>query len=145
MIIAGSPGQVQNPQGVQLVAQIWSQVHTVYNVQYCKLRHRINLHNTSYMLIFLLTQFVAQIQSPNLRNRDGILKCNFLFEVSGQRLESSQTRLFVGVSALIFPFYKMLFMNKLKFPCFADFFVRIFKTKEEDWFSLKSVSRRDCE
>ncbi len=27
----------------------------------------------------------------------------------------------------MFPFYKMLFMNRLEFSCFVDFFVRIFK------------------
>jgi hypothetical protein len=35
---------------------------------------------------------------------------------------------FCLVSTLIFPFYKMLFMNGLEFSCFADFFVRILKT-----------------
>ncbi len=32
----------------------------------------------------------------------------FLVEVSGQKLESSQTQVFVLFSILIFPFYKML-------------------------------------
>ncbi len=41
----------------------------------------------------------------------------FLVEVSGNTLESSQTR----VSTLIFPFYNILFMNILEFSCFADF------------------------
>ncbi len=43
----------------------------------------------------------------------------FLVKVSGHKLESSQTQIFVWFSALIFPFYKMLFMNRLKFSCFA--------------------------
>jgi hypothetical protein len=60
---------MQNPQGLQLVAQIWSQVHTV---QYCTLRL-----GTESTLLILLTQFVAQIQSPNLRNRDAILEVIF--------------------------------------------------------------------
>jgi hypothetical protein len=32
-------------------------------------------------------------------------------------------------SALIFPFYKMLFMNSLEFSCFADFSVCTFKNQ----------------
>jgi hypothetical protein len=39
-----------------------------------------------------------------------------IFEVSGQ------TRDLVWFSTLIFPFYKILFMNRLEFSCFADFF-----------------------
>ncbi len=50
-----------------------------------------------------------------------IFRRAFLVEVSGHKLESSQTRLFVWFSTLIFPFYKMLFMNRLKFSFFADF------------------------
>ncbi len=69
----------------------------------------------------------------------------FLFEVSGHKLEASQTRVFVWFSTIIFSFYKMLLMNRLEFSCFADFFVRIFKAREDVWFSLKSASRRDCE
>jgi hypothetical protein len=42
-------------------------------------------------------------------------------EVSGHKLESSQTRVFVWFSTLIFTFYKVLFMNRLEFSCFADF------------------------
>ncbi len=57
--------------------------------------------------------------------RDGILEGRF-FEVSGQTWD------FVWFSSLIFPFYKMLFMNRLEFSCFAGFFlVMIFKTRED--------------
>ncbi len=45
----------------------------------------------------------------------------FLVEVSGHKLESSLNWVFVWFSTLIFPFYKMLFMNRLKFYFFADF------------------------
>jgi len=45
----------------------------------------------------------------------------FLVDVSGHKLKSCQTRVFVWFSTLIFPFYKMLFMNRLEFSCFADF------------------------
>jgi hypothetical protein len=72
----------------------------------------------------------------------------FLVEVSGHKHDSSQTRVFVWFSALIFPFYIMLFMKRLEFSCFADFFVRIFinqRIVRRVWFSLKSASRRDCE
>jgi hypothetical protein len=50
----------------------------------------------------------------------------FLVEVSGHKLESSQTRVFVWFSSLILPVYKMLFMNRLEFSCFADFFKGFF-------------------
>jgi hypothetical protein len=43
------------------------------------------------------------------------------------KLESSQIRVFT----LIFLFYKMLFTNRLEFSFFADFFVKIFKTREK--------------
>jgi hypothetical protein len=51
-------------------------------------------------------------------------------EVSGNKLESSLTRVIVWFSTLIFPFYKLQFMNRL------EFFVRIFKTREEYCFLL---------
>jgi hypothetical protein len=50
----------------------------------------------------------------------------FLVEVSGHKLESSQTPVFVWFSTLIFLFYKMLFTIKLGFFCFADFFYKDF-------------------
>jgi hypothetical protein len=46
----------------------------------------------------------------------------------------SQTRVFVWFSTLVFPFYKMLFMNRLEFSLFHGFFVRVFKTREEYGF-----------
>ncbi len=46
-----------------------------------------------------------------------------LVEVSGHNLESSQTQVFVWLSSLVFLFYTMLFMHRLQFSCFADFFV----------------------
>ncbi len=46
-------------------------------------------------------------------------------------LESSQTRVFVWFSTLIFPFYKMLFMKRLEYSCFVHFFVRIFFKPEK--------------
>jgi hypothetical protein len=44
-----------------------------------------------------------------------------LNEVSRHKLDSSQTRVFVQFSTLVFMFYKMLFMNKLEVSCFAGF------------------------
>jgi hypothetical protein len=54
-------------------------------------------------------------------------KTAFLVRVSGHKLKSNQTRVFVWFSNLVFPFYKMLFMYRLKFSCLA-FFYR-FKTR----------------
>ncbi len=59
---------------------------------------------------------------------------SFLVELFEHKLESSQIRVFFWFSILIFQFFKMLFMNRLEFSCFADFFERIFKTKEEYGF-----------
>jgi hypothetical protein len=59
----------------------------------------------------------------------------FLVKVSEHKLEYSQTRVFVGV---FYPHFavlqKMLFMNRREFSCFADFFVRIFKTRVDYGF-----------
>ncbi len=63
----------------------------------------------------------------------------FLIKISGRKLESSETRVFVRFPTLIFPFYKMLFMNRLEFSCFPDFFVWNFITREEYGFLLKSL------
>ncbi len=66
-------------------------------------------------------------------------------EVSGYKLESSQSLLIVWFSTFIFLFYKMLFMSKLEFSCFADFFCKDYKNKSRVWFSFRSASRSDCE
>jgi hypothetical protein len=55
-----------------------------------------------------------------------------LVEISGQKLESSQAGVFVWFSTLIFPFHRMLLMNRQEFSCFAAFFVRISKIREEN-------------
>jgi hypothetical protein len=47
-------------------------------------------------------------------SRDGILEQHFSGDF-WHRLESSQTQVFVWFSTLIFPFYKMIFMNRLDF------------------------------
>ncbi len=39
----------------------------------------------------------------------------YLVAVSGHKLESTQTWVYIWFSTLIFPFYKMLFMNRLEF------------------------------
>ncbi len=57
----------------------------------------------------------------------------FLVGVSGRKLELL-TRVLFLVFTLTFPYYKMLFMNRLKFSCFADFFVCKFKTRVEYGF-----------
>jgi hypothetical protein len=43
---------------------------------------------------------------------------------------SSQIRVFVWFSTLVFPFYKMLFVKRLEFSCFTDFFGRILKPEK---------------
>ncbi len=47
-----------------------------------------------------------------------------LVKVSGHKLKSYQTRVFVWFSTLIFPFHNILFMNRLQFSSFADFFCK---------------------
>jgi hypothetical protein len=69
-----------------------------------------------------------------LETRDGILGTIFLVEVSGHKLVSSQTPVFVWFSTLIFPFYNMLFMNRLQFFWFRGFFVRFLKPKKNKVF-----------
>ncbi len=54
----------------------------------------------------------------------------FLVEVSGHKIKSSQTRVSVWFSTLIFLFYKMLFINRLEFSYFEDWF----KTRKEYGF-----------
>ncbi len=113
-----------------------------------------SLESTSYfqgtvmyiclILIFICDTRQAQIYSVAVQSiASGIgtwdwifqyYRTVFLVEVSGHKLESSQIRVFVWFSTLIFPFYKMLFMNRLEFSCFTDFFVKIFKTWEEYGF-----------
>jgi hypothetical protein len=68
-----------------------------------------------------------------------------LWRFLGHKVESSKTSVVVSFSSLNLQFYKMLFMNRLEFSCFPVFFVRIFKTREESSFLLKSAHKRDCE
>jgi hypothetical protein len=80
-------------------------------------------------------------------SRDGILEWQVYSRFLG--INSSLLRLEFMSDRLpsFFTFYKTLFMNRLeesRFSCFADFFVRIFKTREEYNF-FKSASRWDCE
>ncbi len=65
---------------------------------------------------------------------DGILEQYFLVEVSGHQLESSQTLVIVWFSTLIFPFYNILFKNRLEFSGFADFFVKFLKPEKSKVF-----------
>jgi hypothetical protein len=62
----------------------------------------------------------------------------FLVEVSGHKLESSQIRVFVCFSNLIFPFYKMLFMNILEFFLVSRIFCKDFKRVSEEYGFLKN-------
>ncbi len=47
----------------------------------------------------------------------------FLVEVSGHKLQSSQTRVYVGVFYPHFSVLQMLLRNRLEFSCFSEFFV----------------------
>ncbi len=59
----------------------------------------------------------------------------FLVEVSGHKIESSQTPFLYPI---IFPFYKMLLMKKLEFSCFADFlYVFLKPEKSEVLFKIR--------
>jgi len=58
----------------------------------------------------------------------------FIVEVSGHKLEPSQTRVFY----LIFLFYKMLFMNRLEFSCFVDFFMYL-KNQSMVFFKIRLI------
>jgi hypothetical protein len=51
----------------------------------------------------------------------------FLIDISGKKLKSSQTRVFVWFSIPIFPFYNVL----LEYSCFVDFFLYEFLKSEE--------------
>ncbi len=95
-----------------------------------------------------MTSHRAQ-REARYRQLSPILRLNswtaFLVEVSGHKIEYSQTRVFVWFSTLIFPFYKKLFMmNRLKFSCFdTDMFV--FKSREEYGFLENPRRGRCCE
>jgi hypothetical protein len=67
---------------------------------------------------------------------DGVLERHFFVKVSAwaYKLESSQTRVFVWFSTFVFRSYKMLFLNRLEYFCFAHFFVWFFKTRVDDDF-----------
>ncbi len=77
---------------------------------------RIRIHNTD----FWLANNIKDLLVLNFYCR--FLSTAFLVEVSGHKLKSSHIRVFVWFSTIIFPFYKMLFMNRLEFSCCADFF-----------------------
>ncbi len=57
------------------------------------------------------------------KSRDTVPLSGIFTEVSGHKLESSHTIVVVWFSTLIYTFYKMLFMNRREFSCFADFFL----------------------
>jgi hypothetical protein len=95
------------------------------------------LYTLSDAFVHYSTQFMYSMRYL-LRKNPRITKCKQLMKViaaqaemefldgifgrgSGHKLDT-QTRV---LSTLIFLFYKMLFMNRLEFSCFADFFVRI--------------------
>ncbi len=58
--------------------------------------------------------------------------------IHGHKLESTETRAFVWFSTLIFPFYKMLFLNLTWVCLFRGFFKCIFQSKEKYCFLSNS-------
>ncbi len=71
-------------------------------------------------------------------------KQHFQSRFLGLNFESSQARVFVWFFTFIFLFYKMLFMNRLKFSCSRIFLFGVFKP-EKSMIFCKIHSRRDCE
>jgi hypothetical protein len=67
-----------------------------------------------------------------------------LVEVSGHKLESSQTRVFVWFSTLVFLLFKMSFRNRVEFMS-QGIFLNGIKNQSRVWFSLTSAIRRECE
>jgi hypothetical protein len=66
---------------------------------------------------------------------DGILDRHFNSRLLGINSRLLRLKFLSG----FLPIYKKLFMNRLEFSCFADFFVGILKTREEFSF-LKDSS-----
>jgi hypothetical protein len=90
----------------------------------------------------LLPEAMAEGRLTLRRLRDaapGMELLNSIFSQGFINL-SSQTQVFVWFSTFVFPFFKMLYMNRLEFSCFADILYNFLK-----WFSIKSAIRRDCE
>ncbi len=99
---------------------------------------------------FSPTPYISMVSIP-IRIWVGILERHFSSRFLG--INSSLLRLeFLYVFFYPhFPFYKMLFVNRLEFSCLADFLARIFKTREEygflsnspvDW-TVKSMAAKD--
>ncbi len=77
---------------------------------------------------------MTEQKKPEMEFLNRIFKSWFLGINSGLlRLD-----FFVWFSTLIFPFYKMQFINKLQFSCFADFLEGFLKP-EKSVFSFKST------
>jgi hypothetical protein len=70
-------------------------------------------------------------------SRYRILEWHFYSRFLGINSSFLRFKIFVWFSTFIFPFYKIFFMNRLEFSCFADSFVRIIKTRVKVCFSVK--------
>ncbi len=83
------------------------------------------IHRCTVNLPLIITFLHWTFGRKNLRFWFLILRWNSwtasLVEVSGHKLESSQTRVFVWFSNLIFPFYKMLLIDILECVLFSWF------------------------
>ncbi len=72
--------------------------------------HKLHFHAPFFIVIFVIMTWIL-VWLTSLRGNSGT---QYWVGFFGQRLKSSATRVFVGVSTFVFPFYKMLFMKKLK-------------------------------
>jgi hypothetical protein len=73
-----------------------------------QLSSSLNSRWTALKIAFYWVQFKGVLV------RRGNSWTKYWVEFFGQRLKSSETRVLVGFSTFVFPFYKMLFMNRLE-------------------------------
>jgi hypothetical protein len=89
----------------------------------------------SSMAVDSNTRLQETRMSSFLCTGDGVLERQFQSRflcINSSLLDLS----FCQIFSPIFPFYKMLFMNRLEFSCFSDIFVGMIKTREEHGFLL---------
>jgi len=117
----------------------WRFVHRWLYITYSAHVHRSLCNVCIYVLLYT---FHYALSIPwILRSQRWNSWSAFLSSFLG--INSSPLRFEFLFSILSFLFYKTLFMKRLVFSCFADFFVRILKP-EKSMVSLKSSSRSDC-
>ncbi len=95
----------------------------------------VSLMNEFCSLACITSEYLSRCDTRKITGLRWNSWTAFLVEVLGHKLESSQTRLFVKFSTLIFPFYEMrlTMTNILELSCFADF-LKYFKNWVEYGF-----------